>query len=279
MPIDRNTEAGFSLVTVLWILIAISAVLAPIAIKARTQALHTASVLQIDRLDLLARGLANVLAVRHMNGRQTTANSTETTCAAGGLVIPFALQSHAGLVSLNHAPKPALTQAVAAMEQDNAASIAEAIIANRSYRQAGGGQPTPAIRGGAKQAPFESVSELYEIEGLLAVPYPLMHSTFTAHSSSNTLSAPNLPAHLKRAAEASRDLQTGSAARSDFLTVSIDIRSGTMRGQFNGIFAGGPDRVVESWRHDEFSDHDVSVREPCASYFGTGVADSLEEFV
>ncbi len=279
MPIDRNTEAGFSLVTVLWILVAISAVLAPIAIKARTQALHTASVLQIDRLDLLSRGLANVLAVRHMNDRQTIANSTETTCAAGGLVVRFTLQSHAGLVSLNHAPKPALTQAVAAMGQDNAANLAEAIIANRSYRQGGGSQPTSVIRGGAKQAPFESVSELYEIEGLLAVPYPLLHSTFTAHSTSNTLSAPDLPAHLKRAAEASRDLQTGSTSRADVLTVSVDIRRGTVRGQFNGIFAGGPGRVVESWRHSEFSDRDVSEGEPCASYFGTAVADSLEEFI
>ncbi len=280
MATDRETgNAGFSLVTVLWILVAISAVLAPITIRARTQAMHTASVLQIDRLDLLARGLANVLAAQQARSGTAPANSSTRACTAGGLEVRYALQSHAALVSLNHAPKPALTAAVAAMGEQDATTVADAIIANRSYRQASGSPVAPVIRGGPKQAPFESVSELYEIEDLQDVPYRLLHSTFTAHSTSNTLSASDLPIHLKRAAEQSQDLQTGSAARFDQLTVSVDIRRDSVRGQFNGIFVRGANHVVESWRYDDVPDERVSAQETCSAHFGQAVARSLEDFV
>lgn len=275
----NDPNAGFSLVTVLWILVAIAAVLTPLTIRARTQVLHTASLLQIDRLDLLARGMANVLAVRQAEGGTEPANSVMYACTAGSLEIRYLLQSHAALVSLNHAPKPALTAALAALGLDSAVSAAEAIITNRSYRQASSEQRTLSIRGGPKQAPFESISELYEIENLKGVPYRLLHRTFTAHSTSNALSAPDLPAHLQRAVEANEDLQAGPATHFDQLTISVDIRRGSVRGQFNGVFIRGVNHVVESWRYDDLPENLAEITDPCSSHFAREIARDLEEFV
>ncbi len=287
MPQTGAADAGFSLVTVLWILVALSAILAPITIRARTQALHTTSVMQIDRLDLLARGIANVLVARLADNRSGGSvlprNSTPVGCSAGVLDIRVAVQDHAGLVSLNHALKPALTAALTALGRDNgnASTLADAMITNRSYRPANN-RTAPDIDGGPKHAPFESVSEVFEITGLRSASYRDLHRTFSAHATSNTLALPVTPKHLADAARRFDGLEgSATGGSSAYQTVSVEVRRGEILGQFNGIFetsTRGVPYPVETWRYDDARAAADSDGQRCADLFGMDITAALEAF-
>lgn len=280
------SDAGFSLVTVLWILLAISAVLAPITMAARTQALYSASTVQIERLDLLAIGLSKVLMAR-VSGAGNAApllerDSTPLGCSTETLDISVSVQNHAGLVSLNQAPRPALAAAFSSLGfgDGEADALAAAAVAYRS-RGRFAEATSITVQGGLKRASFESVSELFEFSGLQRTAYLKLHQTFSAHGTSNSLSLRFAPAHLadfnNRPGQSSIAQAEGS---SPFVTISVLVNRNGILGQFNGIFDGraaGTSHPIESWRYDDTSAMAKPESRRCEQLFGDAVADVLSK--
>ncbi|MDA4848840.1 hypothetical protein [Hoeflea poritis] len=291
---DARVE-GFSLVAVLWIVLAIAAVLTPLTLAARTQTVHIAMLHQADRLNYLADGIALILVAQQKTrstdgeAQQRHSNSTVHRCRDGEVVVMHSLQNHAGLVNLNRASKSTLSAAFAALgKYDSEADLlADRVVDFRSHSSSDPGASTKDFKNGPKRAPFESVAELYDIVGAGDIPLQMLRQTFSVHSNSSVVDLQAAPPQLKKMLteqNASDAFRAGANAQPSPMTVSVVVRRGTITGQFNGVFAkgsasGGIDRLVENWRYDDLATLDgQSTLGSCSALFGSEFRRILEQF-
>ncbi len=291
-----GSDAGFTLVAVLWIILAIAAILTPLSLKARTQAAHTAALQQVDRLNTLAEGIATVLISQYRTAltRQQpdgiSANSARQACKSGALLLSYRLQSHAGLLNVNTSGQSTLAQAFIALGQNraDADALAKKTIFHRSYSGNASLETQTGVLGGPKKAPLESLSELYDIEDMRGISYRDLRETFTVHSKSNTLALQAVPRHLEPILQEGSPVQAvtwdAAALLSSPVTVSVIVQRGIHRGQFNGLYATRTARsalgdIVETWRYDSPEPSGSLDEAPdCKQSFGHALHDALEAF-
>lgn len=250
----------------------------------------------MDRLDTLSQGVANVLIAQYRStmasgsANGAAANSSIHRCKSGKLTISHQLQNHAGLLNINAVSQASLASAFLSLGRNNqdAQYLSEQVIAYRSFSNGSQSSRGENIIGGPKGAPLETVSELYDIDGMGQLAFRDLRKTFTVHSKSNTLALQSTPEHLKKAIEQSQSLRgavwNNSALMSLPVTVSVTISRGSFKGQFNGIFAiqttnGASNQIVESWRYD--APHETNGNPPvslCSEIFGSEFANALEHF-
>ena len=289
-----GSEDGFSLIAVLWIVIAIAAIMTPITITAKTHSQHTASMHHVDRLNLMAGGIAVALRAKlgSAAGRielfESLSSSSVHGCKSGKVEVAYSVVPHSGLVNLNLASEDILGIAFEALGTDKiqATDLARQVSAFRSHSVVEMQDNADAIAGGTKHARFESVSELYDIPGLRNVSYRNLQNTFTTNTGSGSPNPARSNDILKRALQKARGVSGRGVSETHghevAVTVSVALRIGSFTGQSNAIYsasniAGRFDQTKETWRYDEpFNHPEVSNLMDCSAVLGVELARILE---
>jgi len=211
---DGNQD-GFALVMVLLFLLAVTAIVAPLVLGARTEFLVSSNKLQQDRLESVADGLVVVLA-RQLGASPTEprneaikVNSTPLRCQNARYVIEARVQDQAGLIGINNAPAELLTAGFSALQFPAGTSrdLAEATVAFRTpsgQALAPGEAPAPVagrddlVAGGMKSKPFEAVEELYDFTGFKGKPVQAINEVFSLHNTTENIVGPRISVRLAR---------------------------------------------------------------------------------
>jgi general secretion pathway protein K len=309
VPAGRREEgqAGFALVMVLLFLLAITAIVAPLVLGARTEFLVSSNKLQQDRLEAIADGLlavmARQLAASPLEPRNEALrfDSTPLRCQNARYLIEARIQDQAGLVGINNAPVELLTAGFAALEfpASTASDIAEATVAFRTppgQALAPGLGPMQApgrddlVAGGMKLKPFEAVEELYDFEGFKGKPVQAINEVFSLQNTTETIVGPRISTRLGRV------LPPAPTPRYPFIlaqvpegpkTYRIDIQvraaNAAMSGYAGAIVAaseneGGDYEILERTGNPEFQAEGGSGfagAVECDMLLGEGVATAL----
>ncbi|MCI5075344.1 hypothetical protein [Oricola sp.] len=255
----RDAQGGYSLLMVLLLMLAVASVLAPVTARIKAKALHETALLRIDELNALAQGLSVLLADQTGNGGDAgqahlLANSTRYRCRVGSVHVTFAFQNQSGLIDLNRASEALLAKGFQSLGLAPAMAerLAQLVSAYRSYKPDDGAPAGLEIANGLKNAPFESVAELFDMQALRDLPLAQINRTFTIHSGSSRIAPAHAPNAL--AVRLSDKDTTGVAPQSPGpLDVLVTVMSGRMTGRFHGVYRyynDGRLRLVETWRHD-----------------------------
>lgn len=179
-------------------LLVVSAVVAPFSMAAWSRSRVAANQVQKARHDLLAEGLANVLAARAARTGSSEAlfrRREPIACSAGAWNIRARLQAHSGLIDLNAADRQLLEVGFVSLglEKRSAEELAIAVEYFRSGASAftAAATQTVHVAGGYKQASFESVAELPDFSGLQDVALSDLYRTFTVNSRAGSIDAGN----------------------------------------------------------------------------------------
>lgn len=184
------SDAGFALVTVLLFLLIVTTVITPLVLAARTEFVVDSRGHLSARQEILARGLAQVIA-RRIALRETislspfTVDSTAFVTGCGPYDIVAVAQDQAGLVDLNVSAEPLLAAGMEAigLPLSQAHNLAEAIISFRTLNPGPGRTPGEDLATlGLKYAPYEGIEELYELVGMSGVAYERLLMTVTVHN-------------------------------------------------------------------------------------------------
>ncbi len=288
---DEDTgKKGFSLLVVLLTILAIAAILTPIALGAKTRAIHTASLLRSDQLNFLSDGVATILASQLVAGSgnaDIAMNSTRYRCTTDGVTIDYALQRHDGLINLNLSSKELLATGFQSLGfgPETAQDIAETVIAFRTSDQGRGPASSLGVRGGLKKAPIESIAELYDILRLGHVELQALMRTFTVNSTSPWIAVDQAPAQLRNRILDAGDFDSLPGPNvSDYsgaISVSVNISDGVSSGRFEAIFdvggrTGRKPVILASWRHDLPAASGVTVDEGrCRNRFGPAFESTI----
>jgi general secretion pathway protein K len=210
-------QDGFALLMVLLFLLAVTAIIAPLVLGARTEFLVSSNKLQQDRLESIADGIVTVLArqlaASPLEPRNETikVNSTPMRCQNARYVIEARVQDQAGLIGINNAPVDLLTAGFTALQFPASTSrdMAEATVAFRT-KPAAANEPglapmqAPAagrsdlIAGGMKLKPFEAVEELYDYTGFKGKPVQAINEVFSLHNTTENIIGPKISTRLAR---------------------------------------------------------------------------------
>ena len=234
----RDAEAGFALLMVLFFLLAVTAIIAPLVLGARTELLVATNQLQQDRLVTIADGLLTVLA-RELAAPPTEPRSEEIKvrsqplrCRSTRYLIEARIQDQRGLIGINSAPAELLSEGFRALDfsSGDIAELTEALVAYRTRPptdEGGGGggggdgegegegegdpqgspQAAPVapaagaedrIAGGLKRQPFEAVEELYDFEGFRGKPVRALTEIFSVQNTTETILGPRISTRLSK---------------------------------------------------------------------------------
>lgn len=200
--VNDETNAGFALVAVLWLLVGITVLLAPIALAARHKVSLARNASDQFRLALAAEAIGFV-AVEDL-GNKATAFGRENErravdeyhwCSAAEVLVGIRVRDQRGLIDLNVAPEALLTGGLEAL----GLATAEAEDAARrtiAYRSAGAMSPFDEAGMALKSAPFESVSELVDLLASAQLTDAVLRSVFTVHSKRTQIDPQYTPAVL-----------------------------------------------------------------------------------
>jgi len=291
---ETTGQQGFSLLVVLLTILAIAAILTPLALSAKTRALFSATLLRSDQLDFLADGVATILASQYVadidqTGAGVRMNSTLYKCRTGGLTIAYTLQRHDGLINLNLAPEALLAVAFRSLgfRAQTAQAFAETVVAYRSSKDGIVSGSALEIKDGLKNASFESISELYDFEPFRTVPLRKLSRVFTVNSLSAGITLTNAPDDLRNRIATAEDLsafvQQPGSSNAGAVGVSVSISDEKASGQFNGIFdahgaAGRRPVILASWHYDVLDEPGTIVDEgDCRNRFGTAFEMTVAE--
>ena len=194
------------MVAVLVFLLVVSAITSTYALAAWTQRTVAANELQVQRLNLLAQGLTNVLAARlSVEGSDTKLplNFEPVTCRTNDLAIVTRLQGHSGLIDLNAADHDLLALGFASLgvgaETSRDMSIAVEYFRSGASIFAAAAKAKVDVAGGYKFAQFESVAELQDFAPLRMIPLTALYQTFTVNARSGVFVPAEAPAALAAA--------------------------------------------------------------------------------
>ena len=183
---QEEREQGFALVLVLLFLLLVASVVTPFVVATQTDASISRYNRNRQQLVAVADGLLITLAARLTGGWRETIgvplNGSQMTCSAGDLNVAAAAQVQTGLVDLNAAQPELLEQGfrVAGLDAIDAKRASDAVRDFRSYEPERPGKSV--FLAGAKNAPFESVSELSDLVSLTSIDPGKLQSLFTVYS-------------------------------------------------------------------------------------------------
>lgn len=202
-------QDGFALVMVLLFLLAITAVIAPLVLGARTEFLVSSNRLQQDRLESIADGIVIVLARQlgapplEPRNEEIKVNSAPLRCGNARYLIEARVQDQAGLIGINKASVELLTAGFTALEfpASTASDMAEAAVAFRTPPD----EPPPPgvghddlVAGGLKLKPFEAVEELYDFTGFKGKPVQAINEVFSLQNTTENILGPRISTRLAR---------------------------------------------------------------------------------
>lgn len=278
-------EAGFALVSALWILVLLSVIAASAIATSRTDRFVVrASVRDAELRQIAAAGVAlgiAAIAARNPNDPWPL-DGTPRTVSYAGYLLDVALQDEFGKVDLNAASEELLKAVIAAsgVSDPEAERIADAIADWRDgddARRLHGAEKEQYVEAGLPYAPrngaFESVAELGQVLGVSRALVERVAPLLTVYSRRSAVDPTAAPAPLRRVladlaagvpgaqigtrAEATQSAATGGAATTAALvdltgrafTVTAALQTNARRTARATIrFTGDPRRPF--WVHD-----------------------------
>lgn len=192
-PASCSRNRGAALLLVLWLVVLLTAVVGSFALAARVEHLQGYSAAR----GLVARnaaraGIEYALArvQSHDRDLQWLPDGRPYAWLYQGADVEIRITDVSGKVDLNTAPPSLLTGLLMALQVEQPQRLAGAIVDWRDgdvLAQPGGGAEDPdyAAAGrphGAKDAPFEAVSELWQVLGIDAVAFAAIAPYVTVHS-------------------------------------------------------------------------------------------------
>lgn len=299
-PADPR-DGGFAVVVVLLFLMAVTALIAPLALAARTELLVAANRMQQDRLALVAEGaftvLARDLAAPPIEPRSPalTVRSEPLRCVTEALAFEVRVQDQAGLADLNMAPPGLLEAGFVALGfgRGEAAGLARAVVA---YRLPAGGEgesprvPPGAVVAGLKQGAFEAIEELYDFDGLADVPAAALAEVFTIHNATPAIVGPVMSRRLSQILPAAPTprypfiaAEPGEPPRLYRIDVTVGDRQWRTRSHHGALLRaseeeGGAFQPVEPVTNPAFLPGEADgfgAAEECDRLFGVGAAAAL----
>lgn len=293
---DPAGDQGFALIAVLGFLFVVALFVSPFVLQARTSFLVSKNALRLERMDMLADGLIELVASRLLanNGASLVPNlnGVPQSCSNTHLKIGVAVQSHLGLIDLNASGAPLLTLGFKALSfsDDEAEKLARTIIHMRSIRQSGTSAAIYETQIPRKQGPFVSVAELTDINISNHIDHRKAVEVFTVHTRTGRLNLQLASVALRESA-AQRD-ETGlpifsATARQPLRgvqTISIFLKTKDDRYQRTvtrivglGIGTGKPIRSIETIHAGDVSYPANETFKNCSDMFGPEVVQILKE--
>ncbi len=309
---EEGTD-GFALLMVLLFLLAVTAIIAPLVLGARTDFVVASNRLQQDRLEALANGLLVVLA-RNLAAPPLEARnegikvrSEPLRCQSDRYRIEARIQDQRGLIGINTAAPDLLAAGFEALgfSTGDSREMVEALVAYRTapptdgQRDDGGAQPPPLqpsadagdrINGGLKQKPFEAIEELYDFNGFRGRPVRELAEVFSVQNTLDTIVGPRLSTRLATVlpttASPSRPYVLGQVedgAKTYRIDVEVRSLDGGVSGYSGAIVVAsegdqGDFQLGERITNPEFLDQpqdDFSGAVDCSIIFGVGVVAAL----
>lgn len=294
-PDPEGNNSGFALVAVLVFMLAVSAIVVPFALSARTRLMIANNEIEQDRLSLLADGLTNVVSGELFDGpnlKGMSTNAEPERCRSGHLAFEVRVQDHAGLIDLNAGGEPLLAKGFAALgiDKQTAAMLAKAVVTFRTPKNAFAASAEQDAGLGTqdnKYAPFESVSELQEFPALASVPLHDLHAIFTVNTKRGTVALASTPKRLRNVLGGDdTQVVVGGTGESPAFTVEITTRrdmSGIV-GQAGFVIEKSPSspsgfrRVSSVPIVEAIDDPGPKTTTSCDRLFGSATARLLEQW-
>ncbi|MEO1702968.1 MAG: hypothetical protein AAFR71_13050 [Pseudomonadota bacterium] len=295
-------DAAFALVTVLLFLLIVTAVITPLVLAARTEfTIDSRNHLSV-RQEILARGLAQVIA-RRIALRVSeplaplTMDSTVFETQCGPYQIMVVAQDQAGLVDLNVSAEPLVAAGVEAMglPVTQARNLAEAIVSFRTPSSGPGSAPGEALATfGMKHGPYEGIEEIYELDGISGIAFERLLMTVTIHNGLPIVDPTAYSAPLAAVLPSAPSNRFPYVSDKDLIlqTASILVQVKDGRSSARALWGGYFDFTADTNRFTlkesiadpatiglapvplaGFEDYE---KVTCAGLFGAGVADQLE---
>lgn len=204
----ENLKEGFALVAVLLFLMIATAAITPFVLAARTDFAIAAGKYQSDRMNFLAKGIADDIArtlsvpIEIANDIELPTNSRPLRSVCGNILVDVTIQDQSGLIDLNAAPHLLLQAGFNSVgfKGPGAKRSANLTVA---FRQPAG--PRSKVRlgpnelaHGLKHGPFEAIEEIYDLRAVQRVPVSDIKRTFTIYGRSPTIVANRMPAALAK---------------------------------------------------------------------------------
>lgn len=306
-----DDEAGFALLMVLLFLLAVTAIIAPLVLGARTDFLVASNRLQQERLETIADGLVTVLArelaapPHEPRNEEIKVRSEPLRCRDERYLIEARIQDQRGLIGINSAAADLLAAGFRALDfpSGDVTELAEAVVAYRTKPpQQGDRTPTSGpppvapsagedrVAGGLKLNSFEAVEELYDFTGFRGKPVRELNEIFSIHNTGETVVGPRLSTRLARVLPSSPSPQhpyiigeEEDGAKTYRIDVELRTPDGGMSGYAGAVVTASEDEtgafvIVERTTNPEFlpeGESDFSGVVDCDMIFGTGVAAAL----
>jgi general secretion pathway protein K len=288
---EDQADSGFALVAVLWFLLLVSVVVASFAVTARTDYLVSANARQKLRLDMLADGIATALSLqltsRNRSGQlnEVRMDSSPLSCSAGRYTVGILIQDQAGLIDLNAASEALLATGLRSLGLSADEAVAAAIVSFRSYApQAVVARADIPVLGGRKAGPFESVTELSDIQALSDFEPADLHRAFTVHSRHGQVDASLSPQPLAELLEGREGQTNGSQEATGASVLAIEVtlrdRATAIRG-YSGFLTERSQSPHPSFKRVEplfepgFGQAESDPLDPCPRLLGDDIATLL----
>ena len=189
---DRSVEEGFALLAVLAFLLLFAALLLPFSSAARLTALTSSHDFERTRLSYAAETVNTYVAAKlasdtsWTNSIKRDADADGMSCRMKDLTLTLRMVNHAGLIDLNVAGASTIAAGLAALglDEQQAATIANSIVAFRSPQPGSALASGPQPDFGFKHAPFEDVVELLDFTEMRRFTPEQFSEIFTVESHS-----------------------------------------------------------------------------------------------
>jgi general secretion pathway protein K len=229
--IIERADAGFVLVSVLWLLALLTLVMLVLLTAVRLDVRTTGQVIGHAEAEVLADGLMRLVALRLGDRRSLadaglTGDGTPMHCGHGDAAVTIAVTDVAGLVDLNAASVNLLEWLLRGLgvAPERAVALAAAIVDFRDEDDVPGinGAESAAYQAaglahGPKNAPFETVTELDQVLGMDVALLGRLRAVTTVHSRQPGIDSAVAPREIlaAAAAAASGAAEGGAAAPAD----------------------------------------------------------------
>jgi general secretion pathway protein K len=189
----RRRDRGLALVTVLWVLVLLSALAASFSSTTRTEALTARNLAETVRAEALAdAGIYRaVLALLEADPRALTGEEGAHLWTTADGEVRLSIEDEAGKIDLNEASPALLARlfAAAGVGARDAAALAAAVVDYRdpdSDREAGGAEDNEyraaGLAHGAKDDAFVLVDELAQVKGMTDAVFAAVESALTVYT-------------------------------------------------------------------------------------------------
>ena len=290
-----ESQEGFALIFVLGFLFLVTLVVTPFTLQARLHAQAAANVYNIQKLELLAHGMGEVIADKILNRDWEKQlpfklNGTVSSCNASNFGVQISVQDHRGLIDLNAGTDDILKLGFLALNLDP--SMSENYARTVAYIRSIEHQNKPlGLLGFSKGRAFgrySSVLELLDIESDNQLDHQQISNVFTVHTRISRPLTYALPDIISSTAERQNSsLQLGNQEPSYAngvytLNITMQNKRSKLIGSVSkvvalGIYRGSPVQSLETIPTVISSNSLPETSTQCDELFGVEVADLLEK--